>query len=364
MLELAPLTILGRNLHYLFATFCMTIEEHIPLAPYTTFGIGGPARYFTKIAHEFDIKNALAYAYDHAVPFFVLGGGSNILMSDEGYPGLVIKIEIPGIEIVRKEDTTEVIVGAGEHWDAFVLHTIQNNLRGLENLSGIPGTVGAAPVQNVGAYGVEVKDHIAWVEAYDPETERTVRFSNAACEFSYRHSFFKTQAGKQFIITRVAFVLSEKTPLNLSYKDIKKHLEEKGVSEITSSELRELILSIRARKLPDWREIGTAGSFFKNPIVEKGFYESLLARFPGMPYFSVSESHVKIPAAWLLDHIGKFNGVVFGNAGVYQNQALVIINRGGAHAQEINSLANRMTQKIFSETGIVLSREVENVGDF
>lgn len=342
----------------------MTIEENIPLAPYTTFKIGGPARFFIRVKNREELTQALAFAREKALSLFMLGGGSNILVSDLGFPGVVIKIEIMGREYNKSASgTTEVISGAGENWDSFVGETVARGLHGLENLSFIPGTVGAAPVQNIGAYGVEAKDTISWVEVTHSETGEMKRFSNGECTFSYRNSVFKTIEGKKWVITRVAFELSPSRPLSTTYKDIQNYMLEAGKAALTQQEIRDAVIAIRTRKLPDWTVIGTAGSFFKNPIIPRVHYEKLVTEFPGLPFFETAhKDEVKVPAAWLLDHVGGFKGVEHDHVGVYQNQALVIVNRGGATAHDVDTLAEEMKKTIEEKTGIVLEREVESVG--
>ena len=340
----------------------MTIEEHISLSQHTTFHVGGEARYFVRVRDERELADAVTFSREKGVPFFVLGGGSNILVSDAGFPGLVIKNEIKGIEYLSEADQTTVVAGAGEVWDDVVAQSVKKNLHGIENLSGIPGSVGAAPVQNIGAYGVELRECFGFLDAYDTTTGTMRKFSRDVCAFTYRNSFFKTAEGKKYIIIRVGLTLSEKKLLNLSYKDIQQYMSAHNKTDLTGQELRVAILSIRGAKLPDWREVGTAGSFFKNPIVEKGTYELLQKRFPDIPMYPATDVTVKIPAAWLLDHIGHFNGTSIGVVGVWKNQALVIVNNGNATAHDINVLADTMAQKILNETGVALEREVESVG--
>ncbi len=344
----------------------MTIEENILLAPYTTFKIGGPARFFIRVSTVDELSIALHFAEKKSLPVFILGGGSNILVSDAGFRGLVIKMEIMGIEYMEgKEGVTEVVVGAGETWDTVVADTVERGLHGLENLSFIPGTAGAAPVQNIGAYGVEAKDTIVWVETVDSESGGLKRFSNDECHFSYRNSFFKTGEGKKYAITRVAFGLSPIRPLVITYKDIQTYMTEQGLQALSQKEIRDLVINIRRRKLPDWTTVGTAGSFFKNPVIGKTLYEKLIKEFPGIPSFPTEKAdEVKVSAAWLLDHIGGFKGVSRGAVGVYQNQALVIVNEGSATSADVDALADDMKKTIFEKTGIELEREVESVGEF
>ena len=342
----------------------MTIKESVSLAKYTTLRTGGPARFFAEVSTDDELQEALAFAKEKAVPYFILGGGSNILMSDDGFPGLVIKMNMLGMDFNDRGDTVEAIAGAGENWDAFVAKTVEQGLSGLENLSFIPGTVGAAPVQNIGAYGAEAKDTLAWVEAFDPKTEEYVTISNSECEFAYRDSIFKKPEHKHLVIMRVAFKLSKNKKPNASYKDLEVYFEEKGITEPSIQEVRNAVIEIRTRKLPSIDDFGTAGSFFKNPIIAKDLYEDLALRYPGLPSFPVSDEFVKIPLAWVLDNVCGVKGIRKGAVGVYKNQALVLVNYGGATSREVKALADELIALVKEKIGIVVSPEVEYVGAF
>jgi UDP-N-acetylmuramate dehydrogenase len=355
----------------------MNIQENISLKEYTTFRIGGPARFFIVVKNIVDLTDALVFAQEKKLPIFILGGGSNILMSDNGFDGLVIKNEIKGISFEEKKDnpevpegTTLVVAGAGEDWDQFVGLTVEKNLFGLETLSLIPGTVGAAPVQNIGAYGSEVKTSVRFVEAMHIDTGELCIFTNAQCDFTYRHSFFKTEEGRKFVITRVGFLLKQHDTPNVSYRDIQKYIEENKLTEtdVTLQKVREIVIHIRTNKLPSVKDYGTAGSFFKNPIISRIQYEELLAKYPGLPGFSTGsssakamEDEIKIPAAWILDNVCGFKGYREGDVGVYKNQALVLVNYGNATEQDIKSLAEKMIACVKEKTNINLEREVEYI---
>ncbi len=348
----------------------MTIAENVQLNQYTTFRIGGPARFFVSVKNIVDLTDALLFAQQRSLPIFILGGGSNILMSDEGFDGLVIRIEIAGVTFAEKEDnpevpegTTLVVAGAGEAWDPFVGQTVERGLYGLETLSLIPGTVGAAPVQNIGAYGAEVKSSVRWVEAMHVETGELRIFANSECEFSYRMSFFKTHEGKKYVITRVGFLLRKIGSPNTSYRDIQKYIEEHKLTplEVTLQRVRDMVIEIRTNKLPSVNDYGTAGSFFKNPIISQNDYEKLLVLYPMMPSYPTGTDNVKIPAAWMLDNLCGFKGFREGDVGVYKNQALVLINFGSATAEQIKDLAQQMIDCVKLKTNIILEREVEYV---
>lgn len=345
------------------------IQEHVPLAQYTTFKIGGKARYFCVIQDTGELRQARAFAEKKNVPIFILGGGSNILISDDGCPGLVIKNEIKGIFYEKQSDgKTLVTVGAGENWDTLVADTISHNLGGLENLSGIPGTVGASPVQNIGAYGREVKDFISSVTAIDQTTGEEKIFSHTECELSYRHSFFKTPVGKKWIVVQVQFLLDPTYPISIEYKDLTAYFSEKDTTSLSRQDVREAVLKIRHAKLPELEKIGTAGSFFKNVTIPKEQYENLKKKWPDLPGFpgsttdSVSSlSTIKVPLAWILDNICGFKGYRVGNVGVYKNQALVLVNFGKGTATDIANLAESMQKKVYEMTSIVIEPEVEYI---
>ncbi|MDQ3014262.1 MAG: UDP-N-acetylmuramate dehydrogenase [bacterium] len=352
------------------------IQENISLKDLTTFHIGGPARYFVVVTSTEELKEAVAFAKEKLLQIFILGGGSNILVSDQGFPGLVIKIEIQGIE-TREVDgnKVEVIAGAGEDWDQFVGKMVEHGLYGIENLSLIPGSVGAAPVQNIGAYGVEAKDSISWVEVLNIETGEVEKLSNAQCAFAYRDSIFKTPEGKKYIITRVAFSLSREGKLSTEYKDVAEYIKNNNVVEINLQKIRDIVIAIRTAKLPDVRHVGTAGSFFKNPIIAEIQFNELKKQYPDLPGFTTA-SHpsfskegqgdgvsIKIPAAWLLDKLCGFKGYRVGNVGVYKTQALVLVNFNGATANEIFSLSEKMIACVKEKTNIILEREVHIIGE-
>jgi len=345
----------------------MNIQEHIPLASYTTFKIGGNARYFCVVRTTAELEEARVFARQKHAPLFILGGGSNILVSDEGFQGLVIKNEIKGIAYTKQSDgKTLVTVGAGENWDTFVADTVARGFGGLENLSGIPGTVGASPVQNIGAYGVEVKDSIFSVMAVDQVTGEEKIFSHAECELGYRNSFFKTPAGKKWIITQVQFLLDPSYPISIEYKDLATYFLGKDTATLSRRDVREAVLKIRHAKLPELQSLGTAGSFFKNVTISKEQYDTLKKKWPELPGFPIltadsTLSTVKVPLAWILDNVCGFKGYRVGEVGVYKNQALVLINYGKGTATDIVHLADTMQKKVYEMTGIVIEPEVEYI---
>lgn len=340
----------------------MEILENISMKDFTTFRTGGLARWFFRVRSVEELKEAVLFARQKNLPFFVLGGGSNILVSDEGYFGVVIKMEIGGVTFEEKEnDTVNVAAGAGENWDAFVAATVERGLIGLENLSLIPGTVGATPVQNVGAYGREVKDVILEVETFDTETFEIKKFSSEECCFGYRNSFFKRHDGKKYIITRVAFALQKNGTLKMNYKDVQEYFLKHNVTDANVADVRNAIVAIRTAKLPDVREYGTAGSFFKNPILSSKLANEVLQKYPDIPLYPAGPDTKKISAGWLLDCVCGLKGVETGNVGTYKNQALVIVNHGGATTNEVLEFAKSLQEQVKNKTGITLEFEVQMI---
>ncbi|HEU5114474.1 MAG TPA: UDP-N-acetylmuramate dehydrogenase [Candidatus Paceibacterota bacterium] len=344
----------------------MIIKENVPLKGHTTFKIGGPARYFVALKNETELSEALGFAREKSLPVFILGGGSNLVVSDAGFAGLVIKMEMAGASCEKQGDDFIVTAWAGENWDVLVGKTVEWGAWGLENLSAIPGTVGAAPVQNIGAYGTEVKNTVESVRAVDRETGAARSFSNAECRFAYRDSCFKSPEGKKWIIVSVTFRLSAIPKPNLSYRDLKEYFA--GKSDPTQSEIRDAVAKIRASKFPDLAEFGTAGSFWKNPIISRDAFEALRARYPDIPSFpaqapagsrevAAHEAEVKIPLAWILDKICGLNGYRSGHVGLFKKQPLVVVAEEGATAEELARFETDIRSKVETATGIKIEPE-------
>ena len=335
----------------------MKTEENVLLKNHTTFKIGGNARYFFEAESIGDITEAVRFAKEQSLPFFILGAGSNTLFVSPFFDGVIIKVGIKKKEFKDIGGSVFVSVGAGESWDEFVESSVRRNLFGVENLSAIPGSVGASPTQNIGAYGVEVKNVIHSVEVFDIKNEVIKVFSNKDCHFSYRDSFFKIGEGRNFLITGVNFLLEKNGNLNFSYKDVADYFRDNNM-EPTLKNMRKAIVEIRKRKFPDMKVVGTAGSFFKNPLISLEQYSDLALRFKGMPGIPFGSSLIKIPAGWLVEHVGGFKGFRLGDSGVWKNQALVLVNLGNATGEEILSLSKKIQKKIKSESGIILEPEV------
>lgn len=341
----------------------ISIEENILLSKYTTFKTGGPARFFTEVSNDTDIVSAISFAREQNLPFLFLGGGSNILVADSGFNGLVIKLNYKGISANLISDSrVRILVGSGEVWDDVVDYSVKDNLWGIENLSGIPGTVGGAVVGNIGAYGQEIKDSLDFVKTYNCKTGEERVFSASELSLSYRSSFFKSEEGKHYVVVSAAFQLSRKNCPIIEYKDL--NLFFKGIVPAEAKNVRDAVLSIRSKKLPDWRKVQTAGSYFKNPRITSDVYEILKSSFPEIPQARNDAGLLKISAAWLLDKVCGFKGFKLGNVSTYENQALVIIASGDATSKEIRSFGELLAKKVLDKTNIILEPEVEFVGKF
>lgn len=337
----------------------MKIEENIPLAHHTTFKIGGPARFFCSVTSEEELLEAVRFADEKDIPFFVLGGGSNLLVSDKGFSGLVIKMDLKGVEYKEGKGTeVRVSAAAGEMWDEFVEQTVSHDLHGLENLSAIPGMVGAAPVQNVGAYGTEAAQTIILVRALDVKAMKFVDLSNADCKFHYRDSMFKHEKGK-YIITRVDFKLEKNGKANTTYRDVKDYFATRNISSPSIEEVRKAVIDIRWNKLPDWKLWGTAGSFFKNPIISSDHFDQLKTKYPDLPGYPETDGRVKVSLAWILDKVCDAKSLCNGHVCTYEKQALVIVAQPGATAGEVVDFTHELMRLVKEKTDIEIEAEVE-----
>jgi UDP-N-acetylmuramate dehydrogenase len=330
------------------------LERDVPLAPFTTLGIGGPARYFVRASTVDELRAALDWSQ---VPTFILGGGSNLLIADEGFDGLVIRVELRGITVESEDDYAMVKVAAGEPWDAFVRFAVRNEWAGVECLSGIPGLTGATPIQNVGAYGQEVSESIARVEVLDRREGIVKWLTNWECRFGYRSSLFKTVERDRYVVLSVTFRLKRNGSAAIRYPEL---LKEVG-SKTDLMSVRDAVITIRRRKGmvldPNDPDTRSDGSFFMNPIVDATFAESL----PEMPKFP-SDGGVKLSAAWLIEHAGFPKGFTHERAGISTKHTLAIVNRGGATAKEVLELVRMIQQKVREKFGIELQPEPNFVG--
>ena len=334
----------------------MQIKKNISLKSYNTFGIEAKAQLLVNIESEEQLKEAYQSPKLMALPKLVLGGGSNILFT-KNQRKAILKINIRGIDVLdQKDHEVRVKVGAGEIWHQFVLWCLDHNLGGVENLSLIPGTVGAAPVQNIGAYGVELKDVFDSLEAYEIKSGKIKLFNKEQCQFDYRNSFFKGRGKDQFVITSVTFKLSTQPRFDVSYGGIQRWLDEKGL-ELNIHNISESVIHIRQTKLPDPVKIGNAGSFFKNPIIEKPLHEALKLIYEDLPHYPLDSGSIKIPAAWLIEQCG-WKGRRMDQIGVHERQPLVLVNYGGGKGLEILKLSEQIQTSIQNKFGIELKTEV------
>jgi UDP-N-acetylmuramate dehydrogenase len=341
------------------------IQEYVDTKNYGTFYEGGQFRYFIVISSIIDLISACALAKKDNKNIFILGGGSNVLFSDGVIDVFVIKIEIKGFEILNETDEyVDIKIGAGEVWDEIVEKIVNMNLSGLEALSAIPGTVGATPVQNVGAYGSEVKDRILEVEVFDINNKKIKILSNTDCKFGYRDSIFKSEDKGKYIITSVTYRLSKDVPKLPDYPGVKKYFIENNINQITISAIREAIINIRKEKLPNPKEIPNVGSFFKNPIINKKSFLAISRTYGEIPYFDIKKTTkqdlVKIPAGWLIENAG-LKGKSFGNVSVYNKNALVLINTNDATYNDIIKARNEIIRIVQDKFGIFIEQEPEIV---
>ncbi len=338
----------------------MNISENISLLNYNTFHIDVSAKYFAEIKSVEDFQELMNEEKFRSENKLMLGGGSNILFT-KNFDGLVIKNSLSGIEEVKEDENfVWVKAAAGEVWHQFVLWCIEKNLAGLENLSLIPGQVGAAPMQNIGAYGVEIKELFEELEAVHTVTGEKMIFKNADCEFGYRESVFKNKFKNQFLISSVTFRLNRKPKFNVNYGDIKMTLDEMRVNELTIKAVSDAVIKIRSSKLPDPKVLGNAGSFFKNPVITKEEFDMLIAKFPLAPNYPQKDGTVKVPAGWLIEQSG-WKGKVVGHTGSHKSQALVLVNYGGATGDEVYQLALDIQQSVKEKFGVNIQPEVNLV---
>lgn len=334
----------------------LPIQYDFSLRNHNTFGVEASAHAYLPISSAATLAEIRSDATLAAMPRLVLGGGSNILLTKD-FPGLVLHMEIKGIEIVGEDDeATYVRAAAGENWHQLVQWTLQHNLSGLENLSLIPGSVGAAPIQNIGAYGIEIKDRFHSLTLFDFETGEQTTLDKAACLFGYRDSVFKHRLRDSAVVLDVTFALPKKWQAAIRYADVTQELAARKITEPTAQDIGAAVIAIRTRKLPDPAVIGNAGSFFKNPIVTTSQRDILLATYPQLVNYAQPDGSVKLAAGWLIDQCG-WKGKTAGAAGVYENQALVLVNRGGATGAEIAQLAAAIQSDVVRRFDVMLEPE-------
>lgn len=335
----------------------VSIISGVSLKPYNTFGIDVQAEYLARAGSLTEVQECLQWVKHKPIPCLVLGGGSNILLT-QSVQGLVIKNEVKGIEkIYEDEESVYLKVGAGEVWHQFVLYCLQHNYAGVENLALIPGSVGASPLQNIGAYGVEIKEVFHELTAMHRRTAEVVHFSHADCAFGYRDSVFKHKYKNEFVIIDVTFRLSKTPRFNIEYGAIKQELDKRQISELSIHAIAEAVMAIRTSKLPDPSQIGNAGSFFKNPSVAKEQYLVLKEKFPGLVAYENQDGSMKLAAGWLIEQCG-LKGYRNNDAGVHEKQALVLVNYGNATGAEILQVCNMVQHAVEEKFGVKLEPEV------
>lgn len=338
----------------------MIQKENIPLAPLTTLGVGGAARFFIEAKSEEDVRSAVAFARERELPLFVLGAGSNVLVPDTGVAGVVLVLSARDISVTETETAVEIIASAAARWDDVVDAAGAYGVFGIENLAGIPGSVAGGAVQNIGAYGAELSTVFLYADCIDAKDGSSRRVTLPEAAFAYRTSIFKGR--REFIIMRVALSLSKSATANLSYGDVAQaHAD--GVPLGTPQEIARAIRAIRAKKFPSGEGgEGTAGSFFKNPVVSAEEARALTERFPGLPAYTQPNGAVKVSLAWLLDHALALKGYAVGPVRLYEKQPLVIVAKSGASASDVDALAREVEERVLSATGIHVEREVETFG--
>ncbi len=337
------------------------MKTNVDLRPFNSFGFHAVAKHFVEINEIQELEALIRSQVFKHEKYLILSGGNNILFQNEVFDGLVVYINTKGIEIL-KEGGNEVMVRAqaGEDWPDFVRFCVGKGWHGVENLAHIPGKVGAAPVQNIGAYGMELKDSFSQCEAMDLVTGETKVFTKEECRFGYRESVFKGELKGRYVITSVDFLLKKDAPLHLEYGNIKSYLEQNGIGNPTLQQLHDAICAIRDAKLPDVKQIGSAGSFFKNPVIEKAQFDALQKDYPTMPHYDEPDGKVKVPAGWLIEQAG-WKGWRDEHVGVYDKQALVLVHFGGGKGEDIVYLAKRIQDSVEEKFGIRISPEVNFV---
>ncbi len=343
----------------------LLIEQDVPLAPLTTIGIGGPARFFFRATTVDEVREALAWAAQRTLAVFVLGGGSNLLISDAGFDGLVMHIDLRGITVESEDEYAMVKVAAGEPWDSFVAFAVAHGYAGIECLSGIPGSTGATPIQNVGAYGQDVSETIVRVEALDRTRDRVITLTNWDCRFGYRSSLFKNHERERFVVVAVTFRLKVGGSASIQYPELQKFVDERGVSGSDLQGVRDAVIAIRKRKGmvldPDDPDTRSDGSFFMNPVITLAQYDAFARIAPDAPHYP-SGDEVKLSAAWLIEHAGFAKGFSAGNVGLSSKHTLAVINRGGATAREVVDLVESIRGRVRERFGVELYPEPNFLG--
>jgi len=335
----------------------MDIHTNIPLKNFTTMKLGGNARFMTNIQSLKEVINICNKAKQESLSIFILGGGSNIIATDKGFNGIVLHMTIPGFEVIADDiNSTTIKVGAGEIWDSVVKRAVDMKLSGIEAMSAIPGTAGAAPVQNVGAYGQEIADTLQSLEAYDKQDEKIVTLQNSDCKFSYRDSIFRNESFGRYIITSITIKLSKSQPQPPFYEALQKYLDERKINIYTVDIIRDAIIEVRKNKLPDPKFFPNTGSFFKNAIIEDWQLNDLRNKYPNIPAYDMGDRHYKIPTGWLIEQLG-LKGQIFHGMRVYEKNALVLINESANSYDDLVAARNEIIGKVRDNFRIEIQQE-------
>lgn len=357
MHKLILLQLLYHHLEIYAIISVMNVQTNIPLSQYTTMRLGGNARFLAEATNLDELASLYQNAQKTSLPVFIIGGGSNLIVHDEGFAGLVIVNKIPGFEVIAEdEDTTTIKVGAGENWDSVVERSVNMNLSGIEALSAIPGTAGGAPVQNIGAYGQEVADTLQYVEAYDTKNSSFVRLEASDCEFSYRHSIFRGSEQGRYAIVAMALRLRKASPQPPFYEALQKYLDENSITEYTPANIRAAVIAIRSDKLPDPSLLPNSGSFFKNAIVDEWQAKELQEAYPDMPAYKMDDEHYKIPSGWLIDQ-ANFKGEVLHGMRVHTGNALVLINESATGYHDLEAARQEIITAVQDKFRITIEQE-------
>jgi UDP-N-acetylmuramate dehydrogenase len=338
----------------------MILEKNVDLRLFSTMRLGGRASHAMRLKNKFDVVEAVKYAKENELEILVVGKGSNIIWQDSGFSGLLLINEIEHLDVIKNENNWQINVGAGNNWDAFVEYTTKNNLTGIEALSLIPGTVGATPVQNVGAYGQEVSQTIESIEAYDIQSNNFVNFKKSDCQFGYRTSRFKTEDSHSYIITSISFKLSKDLPVLPLYPAAENYFKDNNIKVISSPSIRDAVINIRTNKLPDPDLIANNGSFFKNPVISPNKYNQLIEKFPNIAYWETEDGNYKIPAAWLIENVG-MKGYDDPETGmsIWPKQAVVFVNKNAKTTSDLLKFKHKITKLVLDKYGIELEQEPE-----
>lgn len=339
----------------------MHIQNNVPLSTLTTMHLGGIAREVATFSNKSELEEIISYAHTNHLPFFVIGGGSNIIAKGEEYPGIILLSKMEGFKTLDEDDEGVTLrIGAGEKWDNVVKRTVDMGLSGIEAMSGIPGTTGATPVQNVGAYGQEIANTLVQLEAFDTENEEWVTLDKDACHFAYRNSIFKDPSKRHHIITSVTLRLNKTTMQPPFYESLQRYIDSHNITDYSPASIREAVLAVRSNRLPDPSVIPNTGSFFKNPIVSKEVADKILETYPDMPHFPLEDGTVKLVAGWIMERSG-LKGYSAHGMRTYQENALVVVNDCATTYRELEQFMQEIIEKVYEKFGVRLEQEPETL---